>query len=96
MKKINKYNYLLVIQGNFNGSWDDESEYEDTPEGYKQAHADLREYRFSTQNFYQYRLIRRRELNQDCINASIEAILGHKTENQLFSEELNKIRTSVL
>jgi hypothetical protein len=72
---IKKYNYVLVIQGNFGNGWDDESEYEQTREGIHQASVDLKEYRFSTPG-YSYRLIRRRELNPAYTEQAINAILG--------------------
>ena len=61
MKK-NKYNYLWVIQGYF-GGWEDVSEYDKKEYSYADVRHDLKEYRLS--NTGAYRLIERRELNQE-------------------------------
>lgn len=44
MKK-NKYNYVIVIQGNYGYGWEDESEYD--RDDWRNAQADLHEYRLS-------------------------------------------------
>lgn len=62
--KQNKYNYLVVIQGYYatGYGWEDVSEYDNTPQGRKDARQDIKEYRLSGP--YAFRLINRRELKQ--------------------------------
>jgi hypothetical protein len=59
--KTRKYNYLLVIQGKYSSQYgfEDLAEYDRTE--YKQARADLNEYRIAEPQ-YQHRIINRREL----------------------------------
>ena len=55
--KQNKYEYVKVIQVHTNYGWEDASEYDD--KDFKNARADLREYRASKDGL-EYRLINRR------------------------------------
>lgn len=62
-KKVNKYNYLWVIQFNYQGyGWEDECEYNKKETSYNQVLADLSEYKAAGHDG-RYRLISRRELN---------------------------------
>jgi hypothetical protein len=61
MKRVNKYLYLLVIQGNYGQGWEDLCDYEK----YKEARADFKEYRISESRYAAHRIIRRRELNPE-------------------------------
>jgi hypothetical protein len=60
MKK-NKYSYLFVVQGNYGygHGWEDLC----ASENYKEARANLKDYRLNEVNT-PHRLIRRRELNE--------------------------------
>jgi hypothetical protein len=59
MKRVNKYLYLYVVQGNYGYGWDDEA----ASEVHREALADLRAYRANGPG--RYRLIQRREPNPD-------------------------------
>lgn len=64
---MKKYNYLQVIQGNYGQGWEDLSEYDAND---RQIRADLKEYRISDN--YPKRIISRRELSKDWINANLK------------------------
>ena len=57
---MNKYRYLLVIQQNYAGYWEDVSEYNKMTE-YKDWKHDIKEYKLMG---YPTRTINRRELNK--------------------------------
>lgn len=59
MKRINKYCYLFVVQGNYGYGWEDLT----ASESYKSAIADLRAYRKNDNYAVGLRIIKRRELN---------------------------------
>ena len=56
---MNKYNYCIILQGNYGYGWDDEVYCEDS----KDARFQLKTYRYNCPNAC-YRIIRRRELNK--------------------------------
>ena len=59
MPRVNKYNYLWVVQGNYGGyGWEDLAE----SESYQEARYNLREYRISS-GPAPHRIIQRREAN---------------------------------
>jgi hypothetical protein len=61
MKKINKYIYLFVVQGNYGSyGWEDLTQFEN----YKEAREDLKSYR-QNETGIPHRMIKRRELNPD-------------------------------
>lgn len=62
MKKVNKYLYLWIVQGNYGDlyGWEDLTA-EDT---YKEARMQLKAYR-ENEPEYRHRLIHRRELNPE-------------------------------
>ena len=62
MRRNKKYQYILVIQGNYGGGWgwNDLSEYE--REDWRLAKSDFRAYR-EAEPEYNHRLINRRVLN---------------------------------
>jgi hypothetical protein len=62
MKK-NKYRYLWVIQGYYNG-WEDMAEYDKSESTYAEVRHDLKEYRNDGYGA-PYRLISRRVLNEE-------------------------------
>ena len=55
---MNKYEYLIIGQGHYGQGWEDETEYPDTPEGRKEARADLKSYQENSS--YPFRIRRRR------------------------------------
>jgi hypothetical protein len=61
MKRINKYLYLFVVQGDYGygHGWEDLT----ASESYKDAIADLRAYRKNDSHAVGHRIIKRRELN---------------------------------
>ena len=61
MKRINKYLYLFVVQGNYGYGWEDLT----ASESYKAAIADLRAYRKNDNYAVGHRLVKRRELNPE-------------------------------
>ena len=71
MKKINKYNYLFVTQGNYGQGWEDI----DQSESRRDLVVNYRLYR-DEEPGYSHRIIRRRELNPDYTDACINTILG--------------------
>lgn len=64
MKKINKYIYVWVIQGNYGYGWEDLTQ----SESYKEARANLKDYRNNEPTAH--RLIRRREINPLFLNVN--------------------------
>lgn len=62
MKKVNKYLYLWVVQGHYAAGygWEDLTQ----SESYKEARADLKDYRINETN-YPHRMIHRREPNPE-------------------------------
>ena len=76
--KVNRYNYYLVIQGNYGygHGWEDESQYDESKrDEVKQARQDLKEYRLSRSGGV-YRLIHRRELNPLSIKNHVAFVNG--------------------
>ena len=61
MKRINKYLYLFVVQGDYGYGWEDLT----ASESYKSAIADLRAYRKNDSYATGHRIIKRRELNPE-------------------------------
>ena len=59
MKNPNKYNYLFVVQGYYSTTYGWEDLIEST--NYKEARADLKDYR-ENESEYPHRMIRHREL----------------------------------
>lgn len=59
MTRANKYLYLYVVQGNYGQGWEDLTASED----YREARANLREYRANDPA--PTRMIKRRELNAE-------------------------------
>lgn len=64
MKRVNKYLYLFVIQGNYGEYWEDLAVYD----SYKDARKDFREYRIAESRYARHRIIQRRELNPEYQN----------------------------
>lgn len=64
-KRVNKYTYLKVLQGNYGYGWEDLCQYDmSNPEEMRECKADLRAYRVNELG-YLHRVIRRRELNRN-------------------------------
>ena len=61
MKRINKYLYLFVAQGDYGYGYEDLT----ASESYKAAIADLRAYRKNDSHAVGHRIIKRRELNPE-------------------------------
>lgn len=59
MPRPNKYDYLVVVQGHYNG-WEDLTQADNTVEGRRAMKADLKAYRDNAPG--KYRIIKRREL----------------------------------
>ena len=74
-KRKNKYEYLHVVQGNYEGTgWEDI----DCSENRRESQANLRAYRLNAHG-YQYRLIQRRELVRPGLEEQIHiAIAMHQ------------------
>jgi hypothetical protein len=71
--KINKWDYLWIIQGRYSRSWEDVF----TADNYKQARSILWDYK-NNDIAYAHRLIRRRELNPLYTANCINQILGRE------------------
>lgn len=64
MTRINKYNYLRVLQGNYGAhGWEDLTAADDTPVGRKEVRDNLKDYRSNEGGHY--RIISRREPNPE-------------------------------
>lgn len=64
-KRVNKYLYLKVIQGDYGCGWEDLCAYDTAdPEEMKECRSDYKAYR-ENERQYAHRVIRRRELNPE-------------------------------
>ena len=60
MKRVNKYLYLYIVQGNYGDGWEDVT----AADNWKEALGYLKDYR-DNEAFFPHRMIQRRELNPE-------------------------------